>query len=83
MLGLKTKVGRIYLYCTPCEKTVMLCFRAQVYNNNHFPTFQMGQKPEEGSDVTATIELSKALGNVTIVRKGPSDVICMGDKGRS
>ena len=30
----KSKWAGFYLYCTPCEKTVMLCFRAQVYDNN-------------------------------------------------
>ena len=29
----KPKWAGFYLYCTPCEKTVMLCFRAQVHNN--------------------------------------------------
>ena len=33
VLGPKPKWAGFYLYCTPCEKTVMLCFRAQVYNN--------------------------------------------------
>ena len=33
----KPKWARFYLHCTPCEKTVMLCFRAQVYNNIRVP----------------------------------------------
>ena len=39
---------------------------------------QLGR--ESGSNVDEVCELSKALGNVTIVKKGPHDVIALAEK---
>lgn len=41
---------------------------------------QLGRKPDSKDAVDGVIELSKALGGVTIVRKGPEDIITDGSQ---
>lgn len=43
--------------------------------------FQMNRDPEENNLQRSTKELSQALGNVTIVKKGPEDIISDGKHG--
>ncbi|KAI0243104.1 ATP-dependent (S)-NAD(P)H-hydrate dehydratase [Lamellibrachia satsuma] len=42
----------------------------------------LGRKPDSKDAVDGVIELSKALGGVTIVRKGPEDIITDGSQSR-
>ncbi|XP_063417729.1 ATP-dependent (S)-NAD(P)H-hydrate dehydratase-like [Mytilus trossulus] len=42
----------------------------------------MGEKPKPEEPVLAVKVLSRALGNVTIVKKGPNDIISDGENGR-
>lgn len=43
----------------------------------------MGKAPEPDSSVSNTKDVAKALGNVTVVRKGYHDVISDGVNGQS
>lgn len=44
---------------------------------------QLGAKPKTNDPVLEVKTLCKALGNVTIVQKGQSDIISDGENGRS
>jgi len=46
-----------------------------------FPGAQLGCNPDSKDALDGAIELSKALGGVTIVKKGPEDIITDGTQG--